>query len=448
MMGLVTTTMLLAVALAKAGLSDGIIRLYKEYDATSEQRSLFSSTVIVRGVILAFFTTVMYIIIFPFIHPYLKISDAYVACFMVMAVYLFIRPLNIIVLNILRIRGRTTFINALGVLGKITSIGLSLFLLIYIVHDLYGYFIGIVAAELLVSIILFNWFFKNYKIGFKNVSGDLTVRLLKFGAPLLLTELSFLLLTYIDRYMILAYRGENTLGLYSVGYNLAMYISDIITFSLSYAIVPIYVQIYSKEGRAKTEEFLRKSLHYLLIVLIPLCIGYYSVSDDLFTALASQKYTSAATFSPLILVASLLLGMNGILNAGLYLKKKSRTILGIMISGLIIKVIMNIILLPQYGATGAAIATLIGCAATSGLTMYLSFKHIAITVEAKALLFYVLLSIAMMIAIMQIRTSMIWVKLIAKIIVGMMIIISGMLFKEKVILEKIKSALSAKNTEH
>ena len=446
MMGLVTTTMLIAVALAKAGLSDGIIRLYKEYDSTPEHRNLFSSTVIVRGVILAFITTVMYVIIFPFLRQGLKIGQAYMTCFMVMAAYLFIRPLNIIVLNMLRIRGIITFINVTGLIGRILSIGLSLFLLIYIVHDLYGYFIGIVSAEVIVSIILFRWFFKNYKIGLRNVSGDLTVRLIKFGAPLLLTELSFLLLTYIDRYMILAYRGENTLGLYSVGYNLAMYISDIITFSLSYAIVPIYVQVYSKEGKAKTEEFLRKSLHYLLIVLIPLCIGYYAVSEDLFTTLASRKYSSASTFSPLILVASLFLGMNSILNAGLYLMKKSKSILGIMIAGLIIKVIMNIILLPQYGAMGAAIATLIACLVTSGLTAYFSFKHIVISIEIKTILFYVMLSLIMLIAVKQIQFSIIWINLIAKIIAGMLITITGMLFKEKVILAKIKLALSTKNT--
>ncbi len=445
MMGLVTTTMLMAVAVAKSGLSDGIIRLYKEYDSTPEQRDLFSSTVIVRGLILALFTTILYIIIFPYLRRYLKIGEVYSICFMVMAAYLFIRPLNIIVLNILRIRGKTLFINVTGIFGRILSIGLSLSLLVYIAHDLYGYFLGIIAAELTVSLILFYWFFKNYRIGLKHVSGDLAVKLIKFGAPLLLTELSFLLLTYADRYMILVYRGEDTLGLYSVGYNLAMYISDLITFSLSYSIIPLYVGIYSREGKAKTEEFLTKTLHYLLIGLIPLCIGYYAISDDLFVTLASQKYSGAATFSPMILIGSLLLGLNAILNAGLYLKKKSIAIFCIMLAALIINIVLNRILIPRFGAQGAAIATLIACMSSTVLTVILSYRHIVITVEMKAVLYYLCLSALMMFIIRQIQTPIVWFNLAGKIVVGVLIIAAGVLLKEEEILNKVKFFINSGN---
>jgi O-antigen/teichoic acid export membrane protein len=430
--------MLLSVAIAKAGLSDGIIRNYKEYDATQEMRDLFSSTIIVRGVILALITTFIYIAIIPAIMNYLKIDKQYVNCFLIMAAYLLIRPLNIIVTNILRIRGRTLFLNVSGIFVRILSIIISLFLLMYAIRELYGYFIGVVVGEFMSAVILFYWFFNNYKVGLNKVSGDLTIKLIKFGLPLLLTELSFLVLTYVDRYMILSYRGESALGLYSAGYTVAMYISDMITFALSYAIVPIYVGIYSNDGRTKTEEFLNKSLHYILIVLIPLCVGYYAVSEDLFITLASRKYLSAASFSPIILVASLLLGLNNILNAGLYLQKKSRTILIIMVSALSIKIVLNILFLPYYGAMGAAISTLISCMAASGLTAYFSFKHIKITIYFNNLFFYLLLSAGMYLVIRQIETSMSWVNLTMKIIIGVSMFIAGLVFKEKEIMGKVR----------
>ena len=444
MLSLVTTTMLLSVAIAKAGLSDGIIRMYKEYDATQEMRNMFSSTIMVRGVILALITTFIYIAIIPAITNYLKINKQYVICFLIMAAYLLIRPLNIIVSNILRIRGRTLFLNVSGIFVRILSIIISLFLLMYVIRELYGYFIGIVAGELILSVILLFWFFNNYKVGLKQVSGDLTIKLIKFGLPLLLTELSFLLLTYVDRYMILAYRGESALGLYSAGYNVAMYISDIIIFALSYAIVPIYVEIYSNDGRTKTEEFLNKSLHYILIVLIPLCVGYYAVSEDLFITLASRKYLSAASFSPIILVASLFLGMNNILNAGLYLQKKSTIILSIMLSATIIKIVLNIVLLPKHGVMGSAIATLISCMAASGLTMYFSFKHILISVKSKSMVFYILLSAFMCFIVVHISAGTVWMNLIVKVVVGVIIISFGVLLKEKEILENIKSMFAVK----
>mgnify|MGYP001559011423 FL=1 len=339
--GLVSITMFFVVAIAKGGLADGITRFYKEYSETTDKLTIFSSTIVIRGFILSLITVLFYVTIFPLINNYLSIKDEYIIYFMIMAIYLFIRPLNIIVFGILRVTGKTIFLNIIGLIGRIISIGLSLLLLIYVIGQFYGYFIGLVLAELIISMILFYWFFAKYKIDFNKVSGRLAMDLMKFGTPLLITELSYLLLSYVDRYMIVAYYGENTLGLYSAGYNLASYISDIIMFSLSYAVIPIYVGIYEKEGKEKTEEFLKRCLHYLLIAIIPVFFGYLAISNDLLITLASKKYAAAAVFSPIILLGSLFFGMNNIFNAGLYLKKKSMTILIIMLSAVIINIFLK-----------------------------------------------------------------------------------------------------------
>lgn len=437
-MGLVNTTLFLAVALAKGGLSDGIIRFYKEYSESNDKLAVFSSTIIIRGLILSLLTALLYISIFPFISGYLNINARYVTIFIIMAVYLFVRPLNIIVLNMLRVTGKTIFYNSVNIIGKIMSIVLSLLFLIYLLKGLYGFFVGIILAEIIVSIILFSWFISNYKVLPNKVSGELAVKLIKFGTPLLITELSYLLLSYADRYMIVAYHGEEVLGLYSVGYNLASYLSNIIMFSLSYTVVPLYVDIYEKDGKEETEEFLQKCLYYLIIAIMPVFFGYLAISNDLFITLASVKYASAATFSPIILLGSLFLGINYIFNAGLYLKKKSMTLLAIMLSAVIINIILNIILLPQYGVMGAAIATLLACIATTITTILLSYRHIFVRVDIKAAIYYLILSCFMYFAVMQVDTGVVWLNLLSKIIAGVLIIAPGVLFREDEIRNKLK----------
>jgi len=445
-LGLVTTTMLLTVAMAKAGLSDGIIRFYKDYSAQAERRLVFSSTIAVRGIILSVSIVILYVIIFPLISRQLQISSKYLTCFLIMAAYLLVRPLNIIVLNLLRITDRTIFYNIVNLIGRVVAIVASLFLLLYLIGELYGYFIGIVFSELVVSVILFYWFFTNYKISFSNVSGELAKKLIKFGFPLLITEMSYLLLSYADRYMIVAFNGEDTLGLYSVGYNLASYISDMVMFPLSYAVIPIYVGIYEKEGKEKTEEFLKKCLHYLLIAIIPLCTGYIIVARDLFVTLASEKYVAASTFSPIILLGSLFLGINAILNAGLYLQKKSMSILAIMLSALVVNIIMNVLLLPVYGAFGAAIATLAACLVATAMTILLSFKYIRIQVNLRTLVFYLLVSAVMYFALNLVATPRVWVNLLVKISLGALMVSTVVLLTEKEVSAKIKGILPFRKT--
>ena len=437
-LGLVTVTMMFAVALAKAGLSDGITRFYSIYSKTSEQLRIFSSTVIIRGITLSLLILFLYVMLFPKIYKYLGIDSKFLLCFMVMAAYLFIRPLNIIVYNILKVAGKTIFYNIVGLCGRVIETGLSLLLLIYIVHELYGFFIGVVIAELLVAVALFYWFFSNFQVRYNEASYDLTKKLIKFGLPLLFYELSFLLLSYVDRYMIIAYHGEAVLGIYSVGYNLAMYIAEMLNTALLYSVIPVYVGIYETQGKDKTEEFLERCMRYLLIAVIPICFGYFAISKDLLVTFASVKYVQAAAFSPIILVGSFLLLINNILNAGLYLNKNTMKMLLIMLLSVLVNIIMNFILLPRYGVMGATIATLASCLVATILTAYFSYKYIIVRIDLNTIGYYLIVSGIMYFIVLQIETTIIWLNLIAKIITGALIIMVCVLLKEKEMTAQIK----------
>lgn len=429
-LGLVTITMTIVVAIAKAGLSDGIIRFYGDYKKSEEDKSVFTSTVFWRGLLFSTTSVILYLMLFPLIYDFLNIEKKFLFSFLLMSVYLFVRPMNIIVFNLLRVNGKTIFINIINILEKAFSVGLSLVLLIYIFNQIYGYFIGVILSEIIISIILFTWFFITYKVTIKKVSKDLAIRLIKFGAPLLLSEISYLILSYIDRYMIVYYHDEAMLGLYTVGYNLAMYVAGIITFSLSYAIVPVYVEIYNTKGKQGTEEFLERSMYFLLVGIIPICFGYYSVSKNLFIVLASTKYAEASLFSPIILVATIMLGINSVLNAGLYINKKSTHILAVMLSAVIINIILNVILLPGWGVMGATIATLLACVFSTILTIYLSYKYIVIRVHKK-ILYHICISIFMCLVLSQIKMQTPAISLVSQLMIGILIILTGVLIREK-----------------
>ena len=438
-MSLINTTMFFMASFSKGGLSDGIIRFYKEYSETPDRVTTFSSTVLVRGLVFSILGVLLYVIVAFFMSKYMINNGAYLLCFLIMSAFLLFRPLNTIVLNILRATDRTIFYNIVNLVGKITAIGGSLFFLLYVIGNFYGYFIGQVVSELLMTIVLFYWFFKNFNIRISKVSGTLAGKLIKFGIPLLFSEILYLLLAYADRYMIITYMSEGDLGLYSVGYNLASYISNMVMFSLSYTVIPLYVSLYQHEGREKTEAFLEKCLHYLLIAIIPMFFGYYVIADDLFIGLASEKYSSAAAFSPIILLGSFFLGVNTILNAGLYLQKKSKLILFIMFIAVATNILLNIVLITNYGIMGAAIATLIASMATTALTILFSNKHITVRIKPLTVVYYTALSLIMVLSVSTFDIKLVWIDMTAKVLIGAAIIISGTLAKESELRAKLMS---------
>jgi O-antigen/teichoic acid export membrane protein len=206
-------------------------------------------------------------------------------------------------------------------------------------------------------------------------------------------------------------------------------------------VVPIYTELYAKEGRGQTEEFLSHALHYYLMLVIPLCVGYYAVAHDLLVVLASHKYAEAAVFSPIVLVGLVFLGMNTILYAGLYLEKKSTHILAIMLTALVVNIAMNMVLLPTYGATGAAVATLVACIVSTALTIRYGFRYVRIRVDYSAMLYYLLASAAMGWVVLQIDTAHEWVNLAARTAVGAAIITLAVLGREHEIRTQIRTRL-------
>jgi O-antigen/teichoic acid export membrane protein len=237
-------------------------------------------------------------------------------------------------------------------------------------------------------------------------------------------------MSYADRYLIVGYLGKEALGLYSVGYNVAMYIGNIIMFSISYAIVPIYVEIYGREGREKTEAFLKKSLQYIFAAIIPMWFGYAAISKELFIVFASEKYATAAKFSPLILFAYFCLCVNTIFNAGLYLKKRTMVSFGINLCAIILNIGLNLMLLRRFGITAAAVIAAGSCMVSLILTIWISNKFVTVRVELKSFIYYLGVSVLMYLVISEIGTSRVWLNLVLKIIIGAFIVILAFIYKE------------------
>lgn len=440
-LGLVTNTIAIAVAIAKGGISDSIIRLYRENASTADRLTSFTSTAVARGVLFAGLAVALYVVSLPLITRLVGVHSRYVDCFLIMALYLFARPLNIIVMNFMRARGEIFTLNVVNAAMKVAEIAVSFALLLWLVGELYGYLLGVALVQVGAMAFLYRWLLKTHRFAITQVSGALTRDLLKFGFPLLLTELAYLLLSYTDRYMIVAYHGQSVLGVYNVGYNVPSYINDLVMFSLSYAIVPIYTELYAREGRQATEAFLSRSLNYYLMAVIPLCFGYAAVSRDALVTLASMKYAAAAEFSPLIMIGMVFLGMNYILYAGLYLQKKTGQILGIMSGAVVINIIANILLLPKHGTMGAAIATLIACIASSLFTAILGRRYLRPSLSLPTIAYYSAASAIMYFAVVEIETGRPWLNLTAKVPLGVAIMSVATLVRERDVREYVRRLL-------
>src|SRR5262249_60522243 len=115
-----------------------------------------------------------------------------------------------------------------------------------------------------------------------------------YGAPLIVYELSSIILDSGDRFLVRRYLGAELLGQYSVAYNIAGYIYQLVLVPLNLAIVPMYMKLWTTKGPEKTVEFLSRGLDLFLLLAVGMLTAVLVTAQDVVIVLASDKYRDSA----------------------------------------------------------------------------------------------------------------------------------------------------------
>ena len=154
----------------------------------------------------------------------------------------------------------------------------------------------------------------------------------------------------------------------AAAYNLCQYVQALFVTSVGQAIMPIYMQMWDRKGVAETSAFISRSLRTYVMLGVPVIAGLAAVGPELLPSLASEKYASAAFIVPWVIGGMVIDGTNSMVGAGLFIHRRTRTIMGIVLSAAVLNVVLNLILVPRIGIKGSAIATLV-CYAFAALAL-------------------------------------------------------------------------------
>lgn len=422
LLGLVSLTITLIAAFSKLGLQHSIVRFYSDFDTDSKTQSIskFYSTFFVSIIFfgglssLFFFLTLKLMgnsLIEENLRKLLGLSSILILFYCSSQTY------N----QMFRAEQKPKAYILLGISSRYGSLLFSILFYFYLYRNLYGIILGTVVWEGIVFIFVSYMLINMRNIHFRYYSSTLLKESLKYGFPLIGSELSFLILQFGDRYLIQYYLGPVSLGLYSAGYSIATFGAELLTLPVRDAIFPIYMNIYSKEGEEETKIFLGKSLRYFSLIAIPIFFGLTAVSSDLIVLLASNKYMQSGIVVPYIIAGLIIYGTWSFFGAGLFVKKNTIRILMLIVISCCINIALNIILIPKFGIIGAALATLIAYTVYILMLIIYSFRKFRFRIDYQRIFLYLALSVVMYIVITEINIVNLWIRLSTKIIVGVML---------------------------
>lgn len=422
-LGLITVTISTVVSLAKLGFNNSAIRFYSDCRAGNKNYDLkqFYSTFFWCTVLVSLLISIVYCLVIWFSPTNLLNSHVKDLLFFT-AVLVFLNTTNNILKSFFRAEQKTKTLNLIDILTNYSSIGFSVVFILWYIKGLYGFYTGQIMVSTVLLIGLIINLLNKHKVKIKYISGNIIRESLKYGLPLMGLEFLNHILTYSDRYLIQFYHGAERLGIYTVGYNLSQYLTNLFLIPISLVITPILMETWTNKGERETQLFLTSAVKYFLMVVLPVVFGFVAISHDLIPLLATRKYMESEVVIPYVVGGIALFTLTYIFNSGLTIYKKTGRILGFACIASIVNIVLNVLLIPQHDIIGAAYATLISYLFFFLCVSFSSFRLLKFSIPVFSITGYVLACILMVyvVGLIQIKDHFFY-NLLVKIMAGIFI---------------------------
>ncbi|MBN2013012.1 polysaccharide biosynthesis C-terminal domain-containing protein, partial [candidate division KSB1 bacterium] len=205
------------------------------------------------------------------------------------------------------------------------------------------------------------------------------IEIVKSGFSVWLIKIiNYFLGRYLDILLMSFYLiAKEQIGCYNIAFTLVMALSYIVTSGLGGLGLSTFSELESKNNTFAIVQAWRKILKAFLVFLIPLFIFFIVKAAAIIKLLLSVEYEQSIilfqVFGTLYFL-SMLLG-SGLNSTVLYSLKREKLVLCYRISIGIINLILDILLIPKYGALGAMIAT--GCSTVLVISVeYFNIKNL------------------------------------------------------------------------
>lgn len=248
-----------------------------------------------------------------------------------------------------------TYITIRSVIFKFVSL-IAMFLLIHEQEDyiIYGG-ISIFASS---ASNIFNFFNAHKYIGIRPVGNYNPKRHLKAVGVFFAMACATTVYTHLDTVMLGFMATDEDVGYYNAAVRIKTVLVSIVT-SLGAVLLP-RSSYYIQNGLiAEFKRISKKALNFVFLIATPMMLYFIFFAKEGIYFLSGKEYAGSIIPMQLIMPTLLLVGITNILGIQILVPLgREKTVLYSEISGAIIDVIINAILIPKYTSAGAAIGTL------------------------------------------------------------------------------------------
>ena len=357
---ILTQTANLLIPLAAVGICDALFRFVLDTDdvgdITARKRIFSAGALVLLCGSAAVLAVVQALRAFDVFDGYIWLVAAYVIC----------ANLHSAAASFIRAMGKTTMFAVQGIINTVLTVALNVLFLVVFDMGTLGYVLSVVVSDGLMTVGLF-FAARLYRyFSVKAINKQTLVSMLKFSIPYIPTTMMWLITSACDRYIVTAYRGSAENGLYAAAYKLPtllLLVCGVFIEAWQFSVV----KDSDEEQRGSFFSSVFKSYSGIIFMGASLLIA----GSKIFTRiLLDDSYYTSWQYVPVLVIAMAFSALVSFLGSVYFLEKKSVMSMLTAMSGAVINTVLNLVLIPERGAMGAAVATLISYAAVYAIRAY------------------------------------------------------------------------------
>jgi O-antigen/teichoic acid export membrane protein len=207
------------------------------------------------------------------------------------------------------------------------------------------------------------------KVSIKLLYDKLFIReILKISWPFAVFAIFQRLYTYLDSVLLSVLAGDVQVGLYQVAFKI-IFALQFLPMAFTASLYPA-LSAYWQHNREQLAITFERAMNYLIIISLPIVFGIFILADNI-VLLFKNDYSAAAWPLKISIISLFFIFLNfpigSLLNACDAQRRNTRN----MIIVTILSVTLNLFLIPEFKATGAAITVL----ATNALMFILGLRE-------------------------------------------------------------------------
>lgn len=247
-------------------------------------------------------------------------------------------------------------ISDVAIAGALNSISMILFNILFLLKfkiGLNGYFLANILSLIIPTLYLiirekiWNYFTKKSDLMLKK-------EMFMYSSPLVINTLSWWINNASDRLVITMFCGTAINGIYSIAYKIPSIINVFQTiFSQAWVLSAV------KEFKKDNGEFYCKIYKIYNCGMLLICSALIVFDKIIAKILFAKDFYIAWKYAPILIISSFFGAISGYLGGIFSAAKKSKIYAKTTSVGAIVNIILNFLLIKDYGAYGAAIATLV-----------------------------------------------------------------------------------------